>query len=68
MLEFSFVETLMIEMALKDYMRRDMCQSDKNICEQAYMKLCLSKKGQRISDVIRSMGVVNEIVSRGESR
>ena len=53
MIDFSITETLIVEMALKDYLRKDMCKSDRNTCEQAYMKVQLSKKGQQIINAIR---------------
>lgn len=53
MIEFSMVETLMVEMALREYQKKDMCLSDRNICEQARMKLQLSKKGQQIREALR---------------
>lgn len=54
MIEFSMTETLMIEMALREYQKKDMCLSDRNICEQARMKLQLSKKGQQIREALRT--------------
>ena len=53
MIEFSMTETLIVGMALSEYRKRDMCQSDRNTCDQAFMKLQLSKKGQQIKETLR---------------
>ena len=53
MLEFSLAETLILEIAIKDFMDKDMCTLDRHVCEQAYMKISISKKGQLISESIK---------------
>ena len=56
MIEFSFAEVLLVEMALRHYMTVEMCQSDRNICEQAYMKLQLSRVGKKIRKMLAEQG------------
>lgn len=51
-IEFSMTETLLVEMALKEYRKKDMCMSDRDTIERACMKVQLSKKGQLIRELL----------------
>jgi len=55
-IEFSMAETALTERALHEYMRRNMCRSDRNICESAFSKLQLSKRGREILEAQRQQG------------
>ncbi len=54
MIEFTLAETMMVEMALQSFMAKDMSQSDRDICEKAFMKIELGAKGAEIREMLNA--------------
>jgi len=53
MVEFSLAETLMVEMALQAFLRREMSKSDREICKRALMKVEIGAKGAQIRELLK---------------
>ena len=57
MIDFTMAETMMVEMALNQFMKREMSKSDREICERAALKIELNGKGAEIREMLnRSAG------------